>query len=179
MKSDDKHLIEAARASVDQIWQAGLGAFARAQQEGGEVFSRLVQEGTAIQKRTQNLAEERMAGWADLLNRMADTLGRQASGSMEKLETAFEDRVARSLKGMGVPTRDDIQALSAQIRELQQSVDTALAKKPAARTAQKSAAAPARKRAAPKAVEKPAKQAGSGGAAAGGKRSGSAASHRT
>ena len=143
------------------------------------MFSRLVQEGMAVQKRTQSLAEERMAGWADLLNRMADTLGRQASGPMEKLESVFEDRMARSLKSMGVPTRDDIEALSAQIRALQQTVETALAQKPAAKAAQQSAAAPARKRAAPKAVAKPAKAAGTRTGAAGSKRAGGTSAQRS
>ena len=50
--TNDVQLAEAARKSVDQIWQAGLGAFARAQQEGEEMFARLVQEGIAVQKRS-------------------------------------------------------------------------------------------------------------------------------
>ncbi|HEU4843331.1 MAG TPA: phasin family protein, partial [Burkholderiaceae bacterium] len=34
-KDDDKQLANAVRNSAQQIWQAGLGAFAKAQEEGG------------------------------------------------------------------------------------------------------------------------------------------------
>jgi len=55
-KSDDKQLADAVRTSAQQIWQAGLGAFAKAQEEGGKVFAKLVKEGTALQKRTQQFS---------------------------------------------------------------------------------------------------------------------------
>ncbi|HJV84434.1 MAG TPA: phasin family protein [Noviherbaspirillum sp.] len=156
--SDDKDLVEAARKSVDQIWQAGLGAFARAQKEGEDMFSRLVQEGMAVQKRARKVAEGRLEGMSDTIAKMADSLGKQASGSLDKLENVFEERVARSLHSIGVPTRDDIKELSAQIKELQDSVNAVLAKKPATRATTKSATASAtatKKRA----VAKPAKPA--------------------
>ena len=38
---DDESLAKAVRASAAQIWQAGLGAFAKAQEEGSRVLSRL------------------------------------------------------------------------------------------------------------------------------------------
>ena len=38
---DDESLANAVRASAAQIWQAGLGAFAKAQEEGSRVLSRL------------------------------------------------------------------------------------------------------------------------------------------
>ncbi|MEN9867996.1 MAG: hypothetical protein RL748_3586, partial [Pseudomonadota bacterium] len=44
-KTDDKQLASAVRTSAQQIWQAGLGAFAKAQEEGGKVFTKLVKEG--------------------------------------------------------------------------------------------------------------------------------------
>lgn len=135
--AEDKDLIEAARKSVDQIWQAGLGAFARAQKEGEEMYTRLVHEGMAVQKKARKMAEDRLDGMSDTIAKMADSLGKQASGSFDKLETVFEDRIARSLQSIGVPTRDDIKALSAQISELQNTVNAVLAKKPAAKAATK------------------------------------------
>lgn len=152
-QAGDRDLIVAARKSVDQIWQAGLGAFARAQQEGGELFSKLVHEGMAIQKRTQHMAEEQLAGMTDTFSKMADNLGKQASGSLGKIETAIEDRVAQSLEKIGVPTRDDIRHLGKQITELQHAVNALLAKKPATKAAQKTAAAAPKKRAAAKATK--------------------------
>src|SRR5450830_532174 len=109
--TEDKELASAVRSSAQQIWQAGLGAFAKAQEEGGKVFAKLVKEGTDLQKRTQKLAEDKVSGVTDTVTKIADNVSKQASGSWDKLEQVFEDRVSRSLSSLGVPTRKDIQAL--------------------------------------------------------------------
>eukprot|EP01031_Cornospumella_fuschlensis_P007849 gene7849-9702_t len=59
--ADDKQLASAVRNSAQQIWQAGLGAFAKAQEEGGRVFAKLVKEGNALQQRTRDLAEDKVS----------------------------------------------------------------------------------------------------------------------
>src|SRR4051812_16920048 len=56
------------KESASQIWLAGLGAFAKAQEEGGKVFEALVREGTSIQRKTQAAAEEKIS---EATNRMA------------------------------------------------------------------------------------------------------------
>lgn len=169
-KSDDKQLAEAVRTSAQQIWQAGLGAFAKAQEEGGKVFAKLVKEGTDLQKRTQKLAEDKVSGVTDTVSKMADNVSKQASGSWDKLEQVFEDRVSRSLASLGVPTKKDVQTLTRRVEELNKAVANLSGKKaPAARAAAKPAAAKpvaakkpaakpaAKKKAAPKpAAKKPA-----------------------
>lgn len=162
-KSDDKQLAEAVRTSAQQIWQAGLGAFAKAQEEGGKVFAKLVKEGTDLQKRTQKLAEDKVSGVTDTVTKMADNVSKQASGSWDKLEQVFEDRVSRSLASLGVPTKKDIQTLTKRVEELSKSVATLSGKKPAATKAAPKAKAPVKKpapklaavkKAAPKAAPK-------------------------
>ena len=162
-KSDDKQLAEAVRTSAQQIWQAGLGAFAKAQEEGGKVFAKLVKEGTDLQKRTQKLAEGKVSGVTDTVTKMADNVSKQASGSWDKLEQVFEDRVSRSLASLGVPTKKDVQTLTKRVEELSKSVAALSGKKPAAakKAAPKAAAKPAAKKpaakpAAKKAAAKPA-----------------------
>ncbi|HVL10638.1 MAG TPA: phasin family protein, partial [Burkholderiaceae bacterium] len=49
---------ESVRASAQQIWLAGLGAFAKAQAEGSKVFEGLVKEGADMQDKTQAAARE-------------------------------------------------------------------------------------------------------------------------
>ena len=158
--AEDKELANAVRSSAQQIWQAGLGAFAKAQEEGGRVFSRLVKEGTEFQQR----AESKVAGVSDSVGKLADGVGKQASGSWDKLEQVFEERVARALATIGVPTRHEIGALHAKIDALQQQV-LALSAKPAAakatpkavpKAASKAAARPAVKAAAEPAAKAPA-----------------------
>lgn len=164
-KSDDTQLAEAVRTSAQQIWQAGLGAFAKAQEEGGKVFAKLVKEGTELQKRTQKLANGKVSDVTDTVSRMAESVSKQASGSWDKLEQVFEDRVSRSLQSLGVPTQKDIQMLTKRVEELSKAVATLSGKKtaatktaakPAAKNtvAKKTAAKPAAKKVATKAVAK-------------------------
>lgn len=121
-KSDDKQLAEVVRASAQQIWQAGLGAFAKAQKEGGHVFANLVKEGTDLQKRTKRLGDGKVSEASDTVTKAADRVSKQAAGSWDKLEQVFEDRVSRSLKSLGVPAQKDIQVLTRRIDELSKAV---------------------------------------------------------
>ncbi|MGX9730823.1 phasin family protein [Janthinobacterium aestuarii] len=155
--TEDTELASAVRSSAQQIWQAGLGAFAKAQEEGGRVFSRLVKEGTEFQKR----AEDKVADVSGSVGKLADGVGKQASGSWDKLEQVFEERVARALATIGVPTQQDIAALHAQIDALSRQV-AALSAKAAPAPKPRAAAKPAVKavpKAAPKAVTKTAPKA--------------------
>lgn len=149
-KADDKQLANAVRTSAQQIWQAGLGAFAKAQEEGGKVFSKLVKEGTSLQKRTQKLAEDKVSDVTGTVTKMADGVSKQASGSWDKLEQVFEDRVSRALTSIGVPTQKDIQLLTKRVEQLSKAVAELSGKKtPSAKAEPK--AAPAAAKAAPKA----------------------------
>jgi poly(hydroxyalkanoate) granule-associated protein len=145
---EDSQLARAVRASAHQIWQAGLGAFAKAQKEGGRVFSELVQEGSELQKRTRSLAEDRVSEMTETVGKVADGVSKQASGSWDKLEQVFEDRVARALGTIGVPTRKDIEALGRQVEQLREMV--------AEMAGQKAAHKPAAKARAMSAAKKPA-----------------------
>src|SRR5450830_877748 len=137
--TEDKELASAVRSSAQQIWQAGLGAFAKAQEEGGRVFSKLVKEGTEFQKR----AEDKVADVSDSVGKLADGVGKQASGSWDKLEQVFEERVARALATIGVPMQNDIAALHERIDQLSRQVAALSKVKPATRAARNPAAKPA------------------------------------
>ncbi|MBK8456078.1 MAG: phasin family protein [Phyllobacteriaceae bacterium] len=106
-EGNEKALAKTIKDSAYQIWLAGLGAFAKAQEEGTKVFEALVKEGESVQKRTKKVAE-------DTVNEARKT----ATGTWDKLESVFEDRVARALASLNVPTRKDIDALSARVHDL-------------------------------------------------------------
>lgn len=105
--SSETQLAQTIKDSAHQIWLAGLGAFAKAQEEGTKVFEALVKEGEVIQKRTREAAEDKVA-----------EARKVATGTWDKLENVFEERVARALNSLNVPTKKDIDALSARIAEL-------------------------------------------------------------
>lgn len=134
----DKQFAKTVRDSAQQIWLAGLGAFAKAQAEGSKVFDALVKEGKSIHSRTREAAESRVSEMTSTLGKMATKAGNQATGSWDKLEQVFENRVARALNRMGVPTNKDINNLAQRVEELTASVQKLTgrpAKKAAKRTA--------------------------------------------
>lgn len=108
--------------SAQQIWQAGLGAFTKAQSEGTKAFEALVKEGISFQRKTQSAAEEKITEATQKMTSMATDISSKASGQWDKLESIFEDRVAKALNKLGVPSAKDISALIARIDDLNASV---------------------------------------------------------
>ena len=143
--------------SAQQIWQAGLGAFTKAQVEGTKAFEALVKEGVSFQRRTQSAAEEKINVATHKMTSMANDISSKASGQWDKLENIFEDRVAKALNKLGVPSAKDIDALIVRINALNASVQklapakTVTRAKPASKVAVKAAAEPAAKPVAKKA----------------------------
>ena len=126
---------ETVKESAQQIWLAGLGAFAKAQQEGGKVFETLVKDGLSMQRKAQTTAEEKIAEATQKMTTMAQELssqasqfGSKASGSWDKLETIFEDRVARALARLGLPTAAEFEALNQRVAELEASLKASQAR---------------------------------------------------
>ena len=143
-------LSDTVKDSAQQIWLAGLGAFARAQEEGGKVFESLVKEGMAVQRKTQTAAEDKINEATSRMASMANDISARAAGKWDKLENIFEDRVAKAMATLGVPSAHDLQALSARLDALEKSLNLAPATtrtgaKTAAKTAVSAAAKPATK----------------------------------
>ena len=118
----DSALAGSVKESAREIWLAGMGAFAKAQAEGKQVFESLVKEGASLQKKTQSVAEERFGEVTSRMTSMADDVTSRAGQQWDKLETIFEDRTAKALKKLGVPSAKDVQALSDRIEALRAQV---------------------------------------------------------
>ena len=137
--------------SARDIWLAGLGAFSFAQNESGKMieqgnklFEKLVSEGVKLEKKTRNVAESAVGGIKGEVESKVGAVRKQAVDNWDKLETIFEDRVARVLGQLGVPTADDVNKLSERVQTLSSKV-TAMSKtaKPRKAAAKKPAAKPA------------------------------------
>ena len=142
----DSQLAQTVKDSAQQIWLAGLGAFAKAQEEGGKVFDALVKEGTNLQRKTQAAAGERLVDVSGKMSAMAEGVSSKAGAQWDKLESLFEDRVSKALNKLGVPSAKDVDALVQRIDALSAQV-SALSKAPATRAPRaakvaKSASAP-------------------------------------
>jgi poly(hydroxyalkanoate) granule-associated protein len=132
----DTQLASAVAASAQKIWLAGLGAFARAKDEGDKMFDILVEQGRKLRERSQSAADDAMK----TVRAQTEATVASAQGRWDKLEQVFEDRVSKSLNRLGVLTGKDVEALGKQVAHLNESVRSlmgapprAKAKKPAAR----------------------------------------------
>jgi poly(hydroxyalkanoate) granule-associated protein len=115
----DGELADAFKGSARQIWLAGLGAFAKAQAEGGKVFEALVQEGVGLQRKTRALAEERLGDVAGKVGKAASEAAGRAGASWDRLEGIFEERTARALAKLGVPTAPELAELARRVEALE------------------------------------------------------------
>lgn len=134
---DPSAMTDAMKEQAQQIWLAGLGAFSKAQQEGTKTFEKLVNDGISMQRKAQVTAEEKLAEATQKVTQAAHQFNERATGQWDKLENIFEDRVAKALKRLGIPSADELQALHARIEQLEKQLGTKAkgAAKPVAKTA--------------------------------------------
>ena len=121
----DSQLAQTVKDSAHQIWLAGLGAFAKAQGEGGKVFDSLIKDGVNLQKKTQAVAEEKLGDVAGKMTAMAGEVGSKANAQWDKLETIFEERTARAMAKLGVPNAKALAALVDRVAALEKALDLA------------------------------------------------------
>ena len=142
----------AAPAPTHQIWLAGLGAMAKAQEQGSKAIEALVNDGLAFQRKSQAEAQQRLHEATERLTHLASDFGQQTTVRVDRLEHLFEDRVAKALQRLGMPTLYDLQALTERVAQLEAQLTKATAApkaasktttqpkaKPSAKTATKTA----------------------------------------
>jgi poly(hydroxyalkanoate) granule-associated protein len=137
----DSALAGTVKDSAQQIWLAGLGAFSKAQEEGGKVFDALVKEGVSLQRKTQAVAEEKIGEVTSRMSNMAGDVTAKAGQQWDKLESIFEERVSKAMGKLGVPSSKDVDALIKRIDELSAQVAKLSKAAPAKAAAGKTAAA--------------------------------------
>ena len=137
----DSQLAQSVRESAQQIWLAGMGAFAKAQEGRLKIFEALIKEGTHLQRKTQSAAEEKIGEVTDRMSAMAGDVTAKAGQHWDKLESIFEQRTAKALNKLGVPTAKDVDALIKRVDDLA----AAVARLSKAAPAKKARKAPAKK----------------------------------
>lgn len=136
-----------------EVWLAGIGAVARAQREGPKLFEQLLRDGSQAYATTRGSAEQAVQS---AMGRIQASVGprveqarAQAGEALDALEKIFQTRVHRALSQIGVPSSDEIAALSRRVDRLNQNIERlARSGKGAARARRGRAARPKAKRAA-------------------------------
>lgn len=98
------------KESAQEIWLAGLGAFALAGDEGGKLFKQLVKRGEGMEKVNKARIHQ--------LTARAESLRGDARSAVTRLTTPIEDGMTNAMHRLGVPTRREIQTLTRKVEEL-------------------------------------------------------------
>lgn len=106
------------------VWLAGLGALATVEEGSTALYDRLVKQGETLVERGEKM-EERGKARLDELKGEVDTRREKVA---EKVETTVYDPMVDALRKLGVPTRAEVQKLSAQVETLTERVSLLIAK---------------------------------------------------
>ncbi|WP_150913439.1 phasin family protein [Marinobacter halotolerans] len=114
----DDQLAGRIKGSARQIWLAGLGAYTKAEDDAGRFFERLVQEGEQLETKTRGVVEKQIRSVED---RVGD-VRQKATGTWDRLETMFDERVSGALRRLGIHRRDEIEAMERRIQALEAEI---------------------------------------------------------
>lgn len=118
LQAQAERLSKSLGESAQQVWLAGVGAFGRAQAEGGKLFETLVKEGLSLEQTTRKLAGGRVEAVRDAVESTVGQARERATDTWDRLEKVFEERVQRALRRLEVPSREDLGALVDRVDEL-------------------------------------------------------------
>jgi len=96
------------RKYTQQIWLAGLGAFSRAEEEGGKLFDNLVKIGEDLESKTREIADTAVG---EVRGRVLE----KASDTKDKVEKAFDDRITNALTRLGIPSQRDMDQINQRL----------------------------------------------------------------
>ncbi|MFW9079188.1 phasin family protein [Pseudomonas sp. P2757] len=104
-----------------KIWLAGLGAYTKVGQEGSEYFQELIKAGQTVEKQGKKAVTEKL----EAANAEIDEAKSEVSSfkgrvevQLDKVEKVFDTRVASALNRIGIPSKHDVETLSAKLDEL-------------------------------------------------------------
>jgi len=123
--------------NVQQIWLAGMGAVAKAHQEGPAAFQEAVGEGLKLLTRSRSTAEQMIRDAFETAQGTVESrIGSardQATETWDNLEALFQSRVHKAMQQLGVPSPDEIRLLAKRVAELNENVKALAAKQPRGR----------------------------------------------
>lgn len=112
------NVADSIMGSANEIWLAGLGAFAKAQNEGIKIFNKLVDEGKGVEKVIKKSSQTATKEVKSTVNKVKG----KASQSWDKLENIFESRVEKTLQKLDIPSSSEINELLNKVESLASEV---------------------------------------------------------
>ncbi|RON58646.1 phasin family protein [Pseudomonas frederiksbergensis] len=113
--------LQDVRSYARKIWLAGLGAYTKVGIEGSEYFQELIKAGQTVEKKGKKVVEAKLeAANAEIDEAKSEvsTFKGKVEVQLDKVEKAFDSRVASALNRIGIPSKHDVETLSAKLDEL-------------------------------------------------------------
>jgi len=104
-----------------KIWLAGLGAYTKVGQEGSDYFQELIKAGQTVEKKGKRVVTEKLEAANAEIDEARDEVSSfkgRVEVQLDKVEKAFDSRVASALNRIGIPSKHDVETLSAKLDEL-------------------------------------------------------------
>jgi poly(hydroxyalkanoate) granule-associated protein len=101
-----------------KIWLAGLGAYAKVGHEGSEYFQELIKTGQTVEKKGKKVVTEQLeAANSQIDNVKSDVTSfkGKVEVQLDKVEKAFDSRVASALNRFGIASKHDVETLSVKL----------------------------------------------------------------
>jgi poly(hydroxyalkanoate) granule-associated protein len=125
IEAEEAKTFSEVRLYARKIWLAGLGAYVKAGQEGADYVKELIKTGEQTEKKAKKVIDEKVeAANSEIDSAKGEFKGEvtKAKGRVEvqldKIESAFDRRVASALNRIGIPSKHDVETLSAKLDEL-------------------------------------------------------------
>jgi poly(hydroxyalkanoate) granule-associated protein len=138
---DTQQIVDTVRANAQQVWLAGLGAFAAVHAEGNKVINTAQSEGAKVFAALVKQGQQIEASATNAVVKQAGAFGDKTTQAVDKLEQVFQERVSRSLSRLGIPSNKDVHALTARVEDLSKTIKTLVESKTPARAPRKTARA--------------------------------------
>ena len=112
---------------LENAFMAGLGALADARNEGVKRFESLIKEGEKFRRKTTDRTETLIDDVQGTIREMADDAQSKASGlldqvrdksRLDKLQSAFDTRVADTMDRLNVPSKNDIDSINRKLNKI-------------------------------------------------------------
>jgi len=95
-----------------EVWLAGLGAMAAAEEEGTKLFNSLIKKGKSYESQGREQLEV-----------VAETATEQQQALSERVQSTIAETVEVALERFGVPTQTEVKKLSQQVDRLTKKVE--------------------------------------------------------
>lgn len=132
VEDEQETVISDVRLYARKIWLAGLGAYSWAEQEGSEYIKELIRTGEETEKKAKQVIDEKVEAANAELDELNDDVAQTVDAvesRLSKIENAFDRRVASALNRIGIPSRHDVDTLSAKLDGLTALLERVVNKK--------------------------------------------------